>query len=65
MNKSDCRATTAPAHPSRLWLRGSLALVLLTLALAGCNTVEGVGHDMSDAGRQLDRDASRSNPDHR
>lgn len=34
--------------------------ILLTLGLAGCNTMEGIGEDMGAAGDSIDREAEES-----
>ena len=34
--------------------------ILMTLSLAACNTMEGVGEDMSAAGDAIDREAEES-----
>ena len=37
-----------------------LSMMLSSLALAACNTVEGAGQDMQSAGRAVERTAERN-----
>ncbi|WP_051532197.1 entericidin A/B family lipoprotein [Brackiella oedipodis] len=38
--------------------------VIGLLAVAGCNTMEGVGHDISKGGQALSNSAEKHNPSH-
>ncbi|NLO79375.1 MAG: entericidin A/B family lipoprotein [Xanthomonadaceae bacterium] len=44
------------------WLSAPAALLVLMFALTACNTMEGVGEDVSAAGRGLDKSAERHKP---
>lgn len=41
-------------------LTAFVLLILMTLGLAACNTVEGIGEDMGAAGDAIDRQAEES-----
>lgn len=41
-------------------LTAFVLLILMTLGLAACNTVEGIGEDMGAAGDAIDREAEES-----
>ncbi|MEM7189466.1 MAG: entericidin A/B family lipoprotein [Pseudomonadota bacterium] len=40
-------------------MRSLIAIVLGFIALAACNTVQGVGQDIQDAGKGLERGAKK------
>lgn len=42
------------------WLSVPVALFALTFTLSACNTMEGVGEDVSAAGRGIDKSAEKS-----
>lgn len=41
------------------WLSAPLALLVLAFSLSACNTMEGVGEDVSAAGRGIDKSAEK------
>lgn len=42
----------------RMW--SCLAVAALVLGLAGCNTIQGIGQDMSAAGQAIEREADKN-----
>lgn len=42
------------------WLSAPVALLILALGLSACNTMEGVGEDVSAAGRGIDKSAEKN-----
>lgn len=54
------RSQATPAPPMLLTSLMLVSLAVAAAALAGCNTIEGAGEDMSAAGRAVSKSAEQT-----